>query len=491
MAELKVAFSPDDSKIFEQTTQVSTVDIDDPVSYFEIYESVQFIKDGNFKRVALQFPDELLKYAKFIVSKIEELTFNKEEVTSNKEEVTSNKFYVLADTSYGNCCVDEVAASHIQADAIIHYGHSCLSVTEKTPTFYVFGRSKLNLDDFSLCTNKLFTENKVLLLYDVKYYHYVEVIKDLLKKFEQTIDIAHLVIYKKKSESASPACLNSFTFLGRQFNLKFDLLVYKILFIGEEGLTLRNLMMRFNKNQFYVYNPSLLSLTLQQVNINKSLMKRFYLIQKAKDAQIVGIVMGTLGIEKYKEIVQRLKKVLKHAGKKYYTFIMGKLNVAKMANFMEIDIFVLVACPENSLIDSKEYFKPIITPFELEIACLNSREWNGEYLTDFCELLEGGLSYLDIKDDDGFVEPEYSLITGQLRSGVNKIENNFDSSNEIALINENNKLVAHNITNASDFLLRRTWQGLQINSNYTEVHKAVDGRAGIASDYLNELEYKN
>ena len=32
---------------------------------------------------------------------------------------------------------------------------------------------------------------------------------------------------------------------------------------------------------------------------------------------------------------------------------MGKLNVAKMANFMEVDVFVLVACPENTLIDSK------------------------------------------------------------------------------------------------------------------------------------------
>jgi diphthamide synthase subunit DPH2 len=32
---------------------------------------------------------------------------------------------------------------------------------------------------------------------------------------------------------------------------------------------------------------------------------------------------------------------------------MGKLNVPKMANFMEIDVFVLVACPENTLIDSQ------------------------------------------------------------------------------------------------------------------------------------------
>ena len=34
---------------------------------------------------------------------------------------------------------------------------------------------------------------------------------------------------------------------------------------------------------------------------------------------------------------------------------MGKLNVAKMANFMEVDVFVLVTCPENTLIDSKVF----------------------------------------------------------------------------------------------------------------------------------------
>ena len=36
-----------------------------------------------------------------------------------------------------------------------------------------------------------------------------------------------------------------------------------------------------------------------------------------------------------------------------YIFSVGKINVAKLANFMEIDIFVLIACPENTLLDSK------------------------------------------------------------------------------------------------------------------------------------------
>lgn len=71
---------------------------------------------------------------------------------------------------------------------------------------------------------------------------------------------------------------------------------------------------------------------------------------------------------------------------------MGKLNVAKMANFMEVDVYVLVACPESSLIDnqvmiviivigsivlmifwfdniSQDFYKPVVTPFEMEVAC--------------------------------------------------------------------------------------------------------------------------
>jgi diphthamide biosynthesis protein 2 len=55
-------------------------------------------------------------------------------------------------------------------------------------------------------------------------------------------------------------------------------------------------------------------------------------------------------------IIDHLKKVIKASGRKSYFFVMGKLNVAKMANFMEVDCYVLVSCPENSLIDSKVRF---------------------------------------------------------------------------------------------------------------------------------------
>lgn len=65
--------------------------------------------------LGFQFPDELLKYSTKVV-------------TSLRNKLGSVvSLFVMADTTYGSCCVDEVGASHIDADCVIHYGHTCLS----------------------------------------------------------------------------------------------------------------------------------------------------------------------------------------------------------------------------------------------------------------------------------------------------------------------------------------------------------------------------
>ena len=33
----------------------------------------------------------------------------------------------LTGNSLGSCCVDEVAAQHVDADAVVHYGRACMS----------------------------------------------------------------------------------------------------------------------------------------------------------------------------------------------------------------------------------------------------------------------------------------------------------------------------------------------------------------------------
>ena len=55
----------------------------------------------------------------------------------------------------------------------------------------------------------------------------------------------------------------------------------------------------------------------------------------------------------YLPLIAHLRQVIAGAHKKAYTISVGKLNPAKLANFAEIECFVLVACPENSLVDAK------------------------------------------------------------------------------------------------------------------------------------------
>ena len=64
----------------------------------------------------------------------------------------------------------------------------------------------------------------------------------------------------------------------------------------------------------------------------------------------------------YLDVIDRLKSLIRNAGRKYYTFVVGKVNEAKLANFPEVDVFVLVACEENSLFDSRvRYLLRMIT----------------------------------------------------------------------------------------------------------------------------------
>lgn len=64
------------------------------------------------------------------------------------------------------------------------------------------------------------------------------------------------------------------------------------------------------------------------------------------------------------------------------------MTPAKLANFPEVGCFVVVACPENTLYDTKEYFCPIVTPYELAVA-LDYAEWTESYETDFRKVLQG------------------------------------------------------------------------------------------------------
>ena len=135
-------------------------------------------------------------------------------------------------------------------------------------------------------------------------------------------------------------------------------------------------------------------------------MRRYFAIEKTKDAVRIGILVGTLGVSKYRDIIDKCRDSIKRAGKRPYTFLVGKPNAPKLANFPEVDVFVIVACPENSINialgdtqkgrdrSGSDFLRPIITPFELDIALNSEREWFGSsFKADFKSILPGIVLY--------------------------------------------------------------------------------------------------
>ncbi|KAI8071264.1 putative diphthamide synthesis protein-domain-containing protein [Gongronella butleri] len=528
-----VTMTDDGSSVIARETISSRkhTDLGELEQLYEIERTIKYLQDHGFTKVALQFPDELLADSDAVLSLL-------------KARLGTVEFYILADTSYGSCCVDEVASQHVNAQTVVHYGHSCLSPTSHLPVLYVFGRKAIDVDTCAAQCHTLLPDvtQPILLMCNVEYAHAMDQIAQLLEeKYKYTQIIAAKI--KLQDDNPVPAavptgegcqktglgggeccggCQNSSKTTsgiarraslptvsnqqrGRAYELPdgvalSDCVIY---FVGHDSLTLTNIMMVHNQCKIYSFDPSTNQGRQETVSVNRMLMKRYFMVQKAKDAMTIGIVVGTLGVASYMNIIEHLKKVITAAGRKWYFFVMGKLNVAKMANFMEIDCYVLVACPENSLIDSKEFYRPIVTPFELEIALVKSAEWTGDYVLDFSKLLPhlrtDGFQY-DEEQEAGSSDEEghFSLITGQYVSGPfqkAKPSSSLQDDTSTALTSQLSGLTLRNQqssiaqllnSTAGDYLQHRSYQGLDPNIGQDEASDVVEGRSGIARGYTVE-----
>ena len=136
-------------------------------------------------------------------------------------------------------------------------------------------------------------------------------------------------------------------------------------------------------------------------------------------------------------------------------------------------------CPESSFVDSRDYFKPIVTPFEVELAFNDARTFSPLHLVDFRQILPGGSDY---KEFIASTETDVSLTCGKLRS-LTKHDETL-ASTEVA-----EKSIGTLMQSQLDpnFLSSRTWSGLEQKLGETKVSLATKGRDGIPVNYVNEL----
>ncbi|OCH91570.1 diphthamide biosynthesis protein [Obba rivulosa] len=468
--------------------------------YYDIERTVREVEKGDYKRIALQFPDELLRDSVPIFRRL------KARLSPGRE------LYVLADTSYGSCCVDEVAAQHVDADAMVHYGHACMTKTSRLPVIYVFGKKPVDPED---CARKLLKsleasstviENrKAILRHDVAYAHRADKILEKLKAAlpsSTTLQYSPIPLTSYPVTSSSTSAQDEVLKVTNGSDQTSDTVAEEgtpseiILYVGGESLSLTNLLMTHSHCEVHTYDPNTGTVCLASERTNKMLMRRYAVVQKARDADVFGILIGTLGVASYLPLISHLRKVLARAHKKSYTISVGKLNPAKLANFLEIECFVLVACPENSLIDAKDFLRPIVTPYELEIALRAPQSWTGRYVLEFEKLLAEApdgtqnVSADPEKGDEDLDQPVFSLATGKYRHakryGAPETNANLNDPSSALVLRDQDGTVALKDSAAGAFLQARTYRGLETRIGQDAPAVLEQGRSGIARGYADD-----
>jgi diphthamide biosynthesis protein 2 len=596
-------------RVSQEVIQVCLMN-EDEIATSNTDDSAATLPRQRLVRVALQFPDELLADSPEVCWLLEvqlqqEISEWKKQTQFHSATPSNNSnngitscilpfCFVLGDTTVHSCCPDEVAAFHLNADVLVHYGHACLSPTGSLPVVYSFGKLPLNVDETvhqleqaRKAEERPSINNKWLILYQVGYQHAMPALESKWQEIAQRqqqgrneklqVVIGQIPTVPSKSSSkrqltqrepsfdqqrrsnvnatcchssktesidcdANPddlCCRAELASLPMQQDVYNqdqvspgltskgplivgglelpntiaswdDLSEYTILFVMPSDPTLTTeepsqssphhrqyvngmlcfLSMSTPPKEYWIYTPSDNSLRTNvppSPVLHRQLKRRFFLTQKARDANVIGILVSNLSQQHLVQVVRSLQQIIQNSGKASYSFAIGKINPAKLANFAEIDVFCLVACREHSLLDNeRDYPVPVITPMELEIA-LGTLQWGAQpYSLDCQDVMIRTLQYKneEIKKstEEDVDAPYFSLVTGGYMS--KNCPTRATESKDLDLKNlPGQGQVMEYKSEAANFLRQREYQGLQSKVGQTEVKAAIPGLNGIASNY--------
>ncbi|GMM29926.1 2-(3-amino-3-carboxypropyl)histidine synthase [Martiniozyma asiatica (nom. inval.)] len=480
---------------------------------------------------------------------------------NSKDETTRQSVWILADTSYSPCCLDTIAAEHSNSTHVVHFGDACLNPVSKLSSTYVFGKPCVNVEAVVESILPLIKdESKVCLMSDAPHTYCLSELKEKviekLGEWDGEIVIAELN-WEKPSKDGQDAVIIDYPFQNTKLeddDLRIGNRVIKGLKVNsnqqDDDFDQENDIITQEYTLIHLTTPPdsrmlLLSTKFSTVNYiepqlgellyerSPNLMKRYRFMHEARSASTVGILLNTLSLSNTLKLMNLLIKWIKDAGKKHYLFTVGKPNVAKLANFECVDVWCVIGCGQGGVIVDQfnEYWRPIVTPYELWLALAPEIQWQGKWVVDFDDVLnknEEDGDDIDLEDDGNKTlnenanenntdedynsddnAPEFNPVTGKLSlnkplrqlkhlqlelDAVSSLSgsssNSQEKSTDLVKAMSGQLAVKNTISMAAMHLQGREWRGLGSDykndeeaENQNEGALVQEGRSGIARDY--------
>lgn len=331
-----------------------------PTNYnFEIPKTIWRIRRDQFKRVALQLPEGLTMFGTTIADII--------------EEFTEASTVIMADVTYGACCVDDFSARALGCDLMVHYGHSCLIPVDTTSgikMLYVFVDIKLDSLHFveTLKAN-LDKTIQVSLVSTIQFVATLQAAAGDLREDGFAVQIPQI---KPLSPGEILGCTSP-TMAGSG----------NVVYLGDGRFHLESAMIANPDLRAFRYDPY--SKIFSEEFYNHDLMKknRKNAIESATKADTWGIILGTLGRQGNPNILSHLRGKIMSAGKNVVTILLSEIFPQKLGLMKTVGAWVQIGCPRLSIDWGASFPVPLLSPYEAAVA-VKEIDWKEEiYPMDF------------------------------------------------------------------------------------------------------------
>ena len=313
----------------------------------EILDVIDKIKDLKAVTVGLQFPEGLKVHAIKVARKI--------------EKETGATVIISADPCYGACDVADVDMRD-SVDVLVHFGHRPLPIDYEIPVIFVDARSDMDVLGCVEDSMRLLNGYKRIgLVTTTQHLHLLDEIADFLEKNGKEI-LTHPGTGTTRGQV-----------LGCNFSSIKNLNADAFLYVGSGNFHALGIKLFTNK-PVVVADPYLGEAREIDEFADRILRIRSARIAKAMDAERFGIIVSSKKGQSRLALAKTLKDMLKEEGREGYILLLDDVSPNALLPFMDLDAFVMTACPRIAIDDSKMYKKPLLTPQELEIV-IGRREW--------------------------------------------------------------------------------------------------------------------
>lgn len=316
---------------------------------FENEKLIRELKRIKPKRVLIQLPEGVKQNA-FDVLKI----FSDLDI----EAVFSGE------TCWGGCSISTEEAKLVNADLIVHFGHSEFAKVN-FPVVYIAIKDELNLIPLLKKSLKELKDfKKIGLSYSIQHLQDVDKIINFYKENGKQV-----LLSNKKGRVAYEGQV-----IGCEYSGLRDIEKYVECFvvIGNNFHSM-GAVLSVDKPVLLidVYNDEIKNMKGVK---DKILKQRAISIDKFKQAKKIGIIIETKAGQRFgspKAWVEKLNEL----GKEAILITMNELTPDKLMNFYNVDCFIELACPRIAIDDFSKYKKPIIT-FKEALVAMGKKSWD-------------------------------------------------------------------------------------------------------------------